>query len=95
MINTSTTIITFLMVFLIQNTQNRDNMAIHAKLDALIECGAASNRFIGIEDLTDAELEAIVAEQNKHQPEDSLHPGPEPDPPKRRPTPRATEIAKV
>lgn len=37
-INTGTTIITFLMVFLIQNTQNRDNLAIHAKLDEIIEC---------------------------------------------------------
>jgi low affinity Fe/Cu permease len=60
-INTSTTIITFLMVFLIQNTQNRDNAAIQAKLDELIRCGDAENRFIGIEHLSDGELESILA----------------------------------
>ncbi len=61
-INTGTTIVTFLMVFLIQNTQNRDNAAIQAKLDELIRVSAAENRFIGIEHLTDQELEAILAE---------------------------------
>jgi low affinity Fe/Cu permease len=61
-INTSTTIITFLMVFLIQNTQNRDNDAIHAKLDELIRSSAAENRFIGIEHLTDEELKVILRE---------------------------------
>jgi low affinity Fe/Cu permease len=55
-INTSTTIITFLQVFLIQNTQNRDGAAIQAKLDELIRASAAHNRFIGIEDLTEKEL---------------------------------------
>ena len=59
-INTSTTIITFLMVFLIQNTQNRDNAALQAKLDELIRTGAASDSFIGIEHLTDRELEQIL-----------------------------------
>ncbi len=59
-INTSTTIITFLMVFLIQNTQNRDNNAIHAKLDELIRVGKAHNAFIGIENLADRDLEAIL-----------------------------------
>jgi low affinity Fe/Cu permease len=61
-INTSTTIVTFLMVFLIQNTQNRDNAAIQAKLDELIRVGKGSNRFIGIEHLTDEELEKILEE---------------------------------
>lgn len=61
-INTSTTIITFLMVFLIQNTQNRDNAALQAKLDELIRVTEAENRFIGIEHLTDKELEAILEE---------------------------------
>jgi low affinity Fe/Cu permease len=61
-INTSTTIITFLMVFLIQNTQNRDNAAIQAKLDELIRCGDAENRYIGIEHLSDEELEEILEE---------------------------------
>jgi low affinity Fe/Cu permease len=61
-INTSTTIITFLMVFLIQNTQNRDNAALQAKLDELIRVSEGQNRFIGIEHLTDEELEAIIEE---------------------------------
>ena len=62
-INTSTTIITFLMVFLIQNTQNRDSSAIQAKLDELIRAGVdASNKFIGIEHLTDTELKVILDE---------------------------------
>jgi low affinity Fe/Cu permease len=60
-INTSTTIITFLMVFLIQNTQNRDNNALHAKLDELIRVSKAHNSFIGIENLADKELEEILA----------------------------------
>ncbi len=59
-INTGTTIVTFLMVFLIQNTQNRDAAAIQAKLDELIRAvGHARNEFIGIEHLTEAELNAI------------------------------------
>lgn len=56
-INTGTTIITFLMVFLIQNTQNRDGAAIQAKLDELIRSGQAKNDFIGIEHLTEREVE--------------------------------------
>ena len=55
-INTGTTIVTFLMVFLIQNTQNRDGAAIQAKLDELIRASAAQNRYIGIEQLTEEEL---------------------------------------
>ncbi|WP_181181583.1 low affinity iron permease family protein [Mesorhizobium sp. B3-1-6] len=58
-INTGTTIITFLMVFLIQNTQNRDGAAIQAKLDELIRVGRAQNHFIGIEHLTESEVEEI------------------------------------
>lgn len=69
-INTSTTIITFLMVFLIQNTQNRDNGALHAKLDELIRATVdADNEYIGIEHLTDEELKGILAkvERNAHR----------------------------
>ncbi|WP_036349999.1 low affinity iron permease family protein [Microvirga sp. BSC39] len=58
-INTGTTIVTFLMVFLIQNTQNRDGAAIQAKLDELIRTRAAQNTFIGIENLTPDELSEI------------------------------------
>lgn len=58
-INTGTTIVTFLMVFLIQNSQNRDSAAIQVKLDELIRTSAAHNSFVGIEHLTDEELEEI------------------------------------
>jgi low affinity Fe/Cu permease len=59
-INTSTTIITFLMVFIIQQTQNRDTTAIHLKLNELIACHEkASNRLIDIEDLTEEEMSVI------------------------------------
>ena len=61
-INTSTTIITFLMVFLIQNTQNRDNAAIQTKLDELIRASGAKNRLIGIEHLTEKEVEQLRKE---------------------------------
>ena len=61
-VNTATTIITFLMVFLIQNSQNRDAAAIQAKLDEVIRAiGGARNEFIGIEHLTDSEIEGIRA----------------------------------
>ena len=59
-VNTSTTIVTFLIVFLIQNSQNRDAAAIQAKLDELIRATAeARNAFIGIEHLTDRRLAEI------------------------------------
>jgi len=59
-INTATTIITFLMVFLIQNTQNRDARAIHLKLDEIIHSiKGARNEMIQIENLSDADLENI------------------------------------
>ena len=61
-INTGTTIVTFLMVFLIQNAQNRDGSAIQAKLDELIRAaGDARNDFIGIEHLTETDLDRLKA----------------------------------
>ena len=66
-INTGTTIITFLMVFLIQNAQNRDGSAIQAKLDELIRASAkARNEFIGIEHFTEAELALIRQALESH-----------------------------
>lgn len=58
-INTGTTIVTFLMVFLIQNTQNRDGAAVQTKLDELIRSSKAEDEFVGIEKLTDKELEEL------------------------------------
>jgi low affinity Fe/Cu permease len=59
-INTSTTIITFLMVFLIQNTQNRDTEALQIKLDELIRAvGGAQNALLDLEELDDEELDEI------------------------------------
>jgi low affinity Fe/Cu permease len=55
-INTLTTVITFLMVFLIQATQNRDSLAIQTKLDELIKASNARNEFIGIDKLPQSEL---------------------------------------
>ena len=62
-INTGTTIITFLMVFLIQNSQNREGEALQAKLDELIRAlDAAENRFIGLERRTEKEIEELREE---------------------------------
>src|ERR671921_1608248 len=59
-INTGTTIITFLMVFLIQRSQNKDSLALHLKLNELVAAiDGASNRLIDIEDLTEEELLAL------------------------------------
>jgi low affinity Fe/Cu permease len=59
-INTATTIITFLMVFLIQNTQNRDAKAMHLKLDELIRAlKGARNQLVDLEDLSDEDLKKI------------------------------------
>ncbi|MBB3639562.1 low affinity iron permease family protein [Variovorax atrisoli] len=59
LINTGTTIVTFLMVFLIQNTQNRDGAALQTKLDELIRSSDAQDEFMGIEKLTDQELSVL------------------------------------
>jgi low affinity Fe/Cu permease len=62
-INTGTTIVTFLMVFLIQNTQNRDSKAVHLKLDELLRAmKTARTEFVDLEDLPDARLEKIDQE---------------------------------
>lgn len=55
--NTATTIVTFWLVFLIQATQNRDTLALHAKLDELIRASEARNTFIGIDRLSEREIE--------------------------------------
>lgn len=61
-VNTGTTIVTFLMVFLIQNTQNRDSAAMQAKLDELLRAlDGARGQFIGIEHMTDRQIELIRA----------------------------------
>ena len=65
-INTGTTIVTFLMVFLIQNTQNRDAKAVHLKLDELIRAlGPARNKLVDLEKLSDDELQTLEAEFEK------------------------------
>jgi low affinity Fe/Cu permease len=65
-INTSTTIITFLMVFLIQNTQNRDTTALHVKLDALIfATRGAKNQLAAAEHMSDEELEQLHEQYHK------------------------------
>lgn len=61
-INTGTTIVTFLMVFLIQNTQNRDSKAMQLKLDELIRATQARDAFVDLEDLSDEELEQLDRE---------------------------------
>lgn len=69
-INTGTTIVTFLMIFVLQNSQNRDSQALQAKLDELILTSTtAENRFIGIERLDEAELRKL------RQPIDEKCPG--------------------
>lgn len=73
-INTGTTVVTFLMVFMIQSTQNRDAKAIHLKLDELIRSGKARNVFADLEDATEDELIAFKAEF-KHLREQGLRSG--------------------
>jgi low affinity Fe/Cu permease len=91
-INTGTTIVTFLMVFLIQNAQNRESKAIHLKLDELIFAfRKARNEMIDIEHLTDEQLDRLaqqfkrVAECNHHKLVECIapeaEPGPKPKPP--------------
>jgi len=72
-INTGTTIVTFLMVFLIQNAQNRDGSAIQAKLDELIRASRARNEFIGIEHLTQAELLSLLRALERLSGDETVH----------------------
>jgi low affinity Fe/Cu permease len=66
-INTGTTIVTFLMVFLIQNSQNRDGAAMQAKLDELLRAvDQAREQFIGIEHLTDQQIELVRTALERH-----------------------------
>jgi low affinity Fe/Cu permease len=66
-INTGTTIVTFLMVFLIQNSQNRDGAAMQAKLDELLRAvDKAREQFIGIEHLTDQQIELVRSALERH-----------------------------
>jgi low affinity Fe/Cu permease len=66
-INTGTTIVTFLMVFLIQNSQNRDAAAMQAKLDELLRAvDKAREQFIGIEHLTDHQIELVRSALEKY-----------------------------
>ncbi|HEY9342089.1 MAG TPA: low affinity iron permease family protein [Hanamia sp.] len=83
-INTGTTIVTFLMVFVIQHSQNKDTIALQLKLDELIAASRASNKLIDVEDLTDEELEKIkkfyadlsnVAKKEKENKRHSLEEG--------------------
>jgi low affinity Fe/Cu permease len=91
-INTATTVVTFLMVFLIQNTQNRDAKAINLKLDELLRgVTGARTGLVGLEDRTEAQLEHLTREfkdvqaraarrLDKHVPKDSQeHSGPDKD----------------
>jgi low affinity Fe/Cu permease len=72
-INTGTTIVTFLMVFLIQNSQNRDAAAMQAKLDELIRAVQdARGQFIGIEHKTDREIQQIRADLERECAEDMV-----------------------
>ena len=69
-INTGTTIVTFLMIFLVQNTQNRDGRAVQLKLDELIRATKARDAFVDLEELNDEELAELNREfQDLHEKE--------------------------
>jgi low affinity Fe/Cu permease len=85
-INTSTTIVTFLMVFLIQNTQNRDGHAIQLKLDELIRANkSARNRLMALEELTDQEMDEIQKEFDRLAREKLAARSEDSDSPRRKP----------
>ena len=73
-INTGTTIVTFLMVFLIQSAQNRDASALQAKLDELIRAvDKARNEFIGVEHLSERELRSVLEELERQYGREEPH----------------------
>lgn len=78
-INTGTTIVTFLMVFVIQHSQNKDTIALQLKLNELIAASQASNKLISIEDLSEDELEAMkkfythLSSVTKKEKENKMH----------------------
>ncbi|MEO5502007.1 MAG: low affinity iron permease family protein [Ginsengibacter sp.] len=78
-INTGTTIITFLMVFIIQHAQNKDTIALQLKLNELIAASQASNKLIDVEDLNDEELEKLknfyanLSSVTKKEKENKIH----------------------
>ena len=74
-INTGTTIITFLMVFLIQSSQNRDSKAVHLKLDELVRSSQARNVFADIESATEEELDGLQREFEKLRERSRQDPG--------------------
>lgn len=77
-INTGTTIVTFLMVFLIQNTQNRDGVAVQVKLDEIIRCtSGAHNALLDLEELEEDELHQICREYEEiaHRAREALRKG--------------------
>lgn len=67
-VNTGTTIVTFLMVFLLQHTQNRDTKALHAKLDSLLDATPADSKLKGIETRTAEEIEAARGDSSQTEP---------------------------
>ncbi len=73
-INTATTIVTFLIVFLIQNTQNRESQAIQLKLDELILASTASNDALDIEEMSDKQAAALL--KQFHELARRIQPGP-------------------
>jgi low affinity Fe/Cu permease len=93
-INTGTTIVTFLMVFLIQNTQNRDSRALHMKLDELIlYTEGADNELVELEDLSDEQMDRLERHYHRLAKVLGRANGSPPDAPARRPARRPPKSA--